>query len=155
MESSRPSRESLHMATAFLWASRSEDPRLKVGAVVTTHDMRRVLSVGYNGLAKGRSSDEIRNTPGDSGCLHAEDNAIAMCDSTIPDKRMFVTHQPCEMCAQRIINAGFSHVYWNQFYRDQTGHSLLIDATIKTQLITPWFPKPYYDSIISKPKREE
>lgn len=128
------------MATAFLWASRSEDPRLKVGAIITTSDMRRVLSFGYNGLAKGRPKEDIRIEPGNSGCLHAEDNAIAMCDSTVPDKIIFITHAPCEMCAQRIVNAGFSRVYFCKGYRDKSGLHILIKCDVKFDVLKPWFP---------------
>lgn len=121
----RPSRESIHMQTAHLWSLRSQDPRLKVGAVITSHDMRRVLSVGYNGPAKGLPPEFIRNEPGNSGCLHAEDNAIAYVDSTVENKVMFITHSPCEMCAQRIINANISTVYYSISYRDTVGINIL------------------------------
>ena len=125
MEFSRPTREQIHISTAFLWASRSMDPRRKVGAVITTEDMKRILSIGYNGPAKGLPDSYIRDEPGNSGCLHAEDNAIAMVDSTIPDKIIFITDEPCEMCAQRIVNANITRVYYHHPYRAHTGLSVL------------------------------
>lgn len=127
----RPTRQVLHMLTAFMWAQRSEDPRLKVGAVITSYDLRRILSFGYNGLAKGLDPEYIGTTPGESGCLHAEDNALTFCDSTIPDKRLFVTHAPCVMCTQRIINAGFYGVTYCLPYRDPRGLKLLNGAGIE------------------------
>jgi dCMP deaminase len=121
----RPARENIHMATALMWSFRSLDPRLRVGAVVTSWDLRRVLSIGYNGPARQLPHSYARNEPGNSGCLHAEDNAIATCDSTIGGKVMFVTHSPCEMCAMRIANSGFSKVWYLFPYRDETGLNLL------------------------------
>lgn len=129
----RPSREDLHMVTAFLWAQRSLDPRHQNGAVVTTPDMKQVLAIGYNGPAKGLPHTAVRDTPGDSGCLHAEDNAIAFCNSTIPGKVMFVTTEPCEMCAQRIVNAGFARVFYVRAYRIHIGADIL--AKCKVPLI--------------------
>ena len=101
------------------------DPRLKVGAVVTTWDMRRVLAIGYNGPARGLPPEYIRDTPGDSGCLHAEDNAICALDSTILTTIMFVTNLPCEMCAQRIVQAGIVKVVYLRDYRVRTGLEVL------------------------------
>lgn len=126
MTNTRTSREAIHMQTALMWSSRSLCSRLKVGAVITTPDMRRVLSIGYNGPARGLPHDRCQsNKPGACGCLHAEDNAIAQVDSTVPDKILFVTHQPCEQCAQRIIQAGISKVFYSMTYRSDVGATLL------------------------------
>lgn len=132
----RPSRELIHMANAFMWASRSLCSRLHVGAVITTCDLKRVLSIGYNGPAKGLPEDRCKaSIPGGCGCLHAEDNAIAQCDSTIPSKVLFVTHQPCETCAQRIIQAGFARVYYSKTYRSDSGATLLQSMGIGVYLL--------------------
>lgn len=132
----RPTREALHMIDALKWSSRSLCHRLKVGAVITTGDLKRVLSIGYNGPAKGLPHDRCKNTPGTCGCLHAEDNAIAMVDSTIPDKALFVTHQPCEQCAQRVIQANIHRVYYLDTYRSDAGASLLNSVGILTSQLT-------------------
>lgn len=124
-QNDRPSREVIHMLTAFLWSTRSQDPRLKVGAVVTSQDLRRVLSIGYNGPAKGLPESFISAEPGNSKCLHAEENALLLADCTIPNKVIFITDSPCLMCAQRIVNAGFSRVVWARKYRDESGLKIL------------------------------
>jgi dCMP deaminase len=127
----RPWRQSIHMRTAQLWAKRSLCKRLRVGCVITTHNMRRVLSIGYNGPARSLPHDRCRvDAEGNCGCLHAEDNAIAMCDSTIPDKVIFVTVAPCEQCASRIINAGTTTLWYIDKYRSDVGLELLKDARI-------------------------
>ena len=127
----RPTRQSLHMQMAFMWAERSLDPRRKVGAVITTSDLREVISFGYNGPAKGLPPEYIRSTPGDSGCLHAEDNAIARMNSTVSGKVIFVTDQPCEMCAQRIVNAGIGKLFYVKDYRDKMGLTILHQCRVE------------------------
>lgn len=121
----RPKREALHMQTAFMWAERSLDPRRRVGAVVTTTDLCEILSFGYNGPCRGLPHDYIRDEPGNSGCLHAEDNAISRIRGPHENKVMFVTDEPCEMCSQRMVNAGFEKVYYCREYRDHTGIGIL------------------------------
>ncbi len=127
MQIERPSRLMIHMATALLWAQRAtcKQPNRKVGAVITTADMTRVLSIGYNGPAKGLPNDACRNTSGSCGCLHAETNAIAQVDSTIPNKHLFVTLQPCEMCASLIAQANISTVWYLRPYRNTNGLKIL------------------------------
>lgn len=150
----RPTREFIHMETAYAWAGRSmcSQKNRKVGAVITSYDMRRILSFGYNGPGRDlpdnfcqtwRDSHEQKPIPNiilpagfessvnsKCPCLHAEDNAIAFVDSTVPDKRLFVTMQPCLMCAQRIMNANIRHVYFHQNYRDVNGLDLMRQARI-------------------------
>lgn len=138
---SRPTRESLHMLTALMWSQRSLCKRLHVGSVITSADMRQVLAIGYNGPGKGLPHDRCRGEqPGACGCVHSEANAIAAVDSTIPNKLLFVSHQPCETCAQLVMNAGIRAVYYWTTYRDDTGANLLRSADIPCQpmALEPW-----------------
>lgn len=128
----RPSREGIHMATAVAWSKRSLCKRLQVGAVITTPDMRQILSVGYNGPAMGLPHNRCREKEvGNCGCLHAEDNAIVKVDGSIPNKIMFVTESPCEMCAQRIIQANIVEVIYLGKYRTELGMEILKCCEIK------------------------
>lgn len=131
----RWSREVIHMATAMMWAQRSLCKRRnsKHGAVITTGDKRLVLSIGYNGPARGLPHDSCRNIPRKCGCLHAEDNAIAFVDSTIPDKVMFLTANPCEMCAQRIIQARITVLFYHHEYPVGGGLDLLRIANVRVE----------------------
>lgn len=126
----RPKREVVHMAAAFMWASRSLCKRMRVGCVLTTMDMRRTLAVGYNGPAKGLSNGRCRSTPGSCGCLHAEDNAVAISDS-IPQKTAFVTHAPCETCAQRLVQANVHRVLYVRVYRSEAGLDVLRELGVE------------------------
>jgi dCMP deaminase len=145
----RPARELIHMTTAIHWSYRalcSQDNR-KVGAIITTSDMRSILAFGYNGPGKGLPNDHCKQWRIKAGdymagggsanggsrcpCLHAEDNAIAHVDSTIPDKTLFVTMQPCETCAHRILNANIKRVFFWKPYRLVEGVELLTRAGVQ------------------------
>lgn len=125
----RPTREDIHMRTALLWAQRSlcKQPNRKIGCVLTDIDMRRVLSIGYNGPARLLPNDSCRNIPGNCGCLHAEQNAIALCTSREP-KIAFITMEPCEQCAQLLIQANVVKVYYLDSYRTHVGLEVLSTA---------------------------
>lgn len=124
----RPDRRIIHMKTALLWGERSlckQDNR-KVGCIITTGDMQKILAIGYNGPPRPMPNDSCRNLPeGNCGCLHAEMNAIAALDSTVPSKVMFVTMAPCEMCASLIAQAEIRRVYYYQPYRNMKGKDRL------------------------------
>lgn len=91
-------------------ALRSTDGSQKVGCVVVSGDLERVLGVGYNGGAAG--IDDRKFIPHDrSGYVHAEENALLKAGAIEKDKVMFVTHTPCIMCAKRAINSGVARVY--------------------------------------------
>lgn len=127
----RPTRECLHMQTAFLWSMRGLDPRLRVGALITSSDMRRILSYGYNGPAKQLPHEYVRDEPGNAGTLHAEENAILGLRTYESNMIMFVTHSPCEMCAQRILQADITRVFYCHRYRITTGLDLLRENGVK------------------------
>jgi len=129
----RPSFEEIYMDLAISIAKRSTCKRLKVGAVITSTDFRKVLSLGYNGNASGLPNTCDTDTPGACGDIHGEENAIINCDSPrfIP-KYVFVTHSPCIMCAKKLINLGnVVRVYYKEAYRDPTSIELLKSVGIE------------------------
>ena len=134
----RPSFDQIYLDLAFMLARRSTCRRLQVGTVITTTDYRRVLAVGYNGGASGLQNDCDRPDPGNCGCLHAEENACINCDCPrSTEKYVFVTHQPCPMCAKRLINlGGVTRVSFGESYRSDEGRILLESAGI-TVVHTP------------------
>lgn len=128
----RPSFQEIYMRLAHSLASRSTCTRLNVGTVITSTDFRKVLAVGYNGNATGLPNHCDRETPGNCGCLHSEENAVINCDSPrTVEKLVFVTHLPCVQCAKRLINLGnVKKVYYDQEYRIQDSIELLRMAGI-------------------------
>jgi dCMP deaminase len=119
------------MEFAHSIARRSYDPRYQVGAIVVTSDNTQVLSVGYNGNYSGGPNKVESETPGESGMLHAEINALLKSDYNNPKKKiMYVTLSPCRMCAKAIVNAGIDKVVYDEQYRDTSGIELLKEAGI-------------------------
>lgn len=115
-------------------AARSIDPRFKVGAVVVSEDNTQVLSVGYNGDHAGGPNEVESTSPGESGCIHAEINALIKLDYNNPKgKKMYVTLSPCKMCAKALVNSGVDEVIYDQEYRDKSGVDLLKTSGISVR----------------------
>lgn len=122
----RPSWDSIWMKFAKSIAERSIDPRFKVGAVVVSKDNTQVLAMGYNGDQAGGSNEVESLEPGQSGCIHAEINALIKLDYNNPKpKKMYVTLSPCKMCAKAIVNSGIEEIIYLEEYRDKTGVEIL------------------------------
>lgn len=122
----RPDWDEIWMRFAKSIAERSIDPRNKVGAVIVSEDNTQVLSMGYNGDHAGGPNEVDSLEPGQSGCIHAEINALIKLDYNNPKaKKMYVTLSPCVMCAKAIVNAGIETVIYHQEYRDRSGIELL------------------------------
>jgi dCMP deaminase len=131
-EDVRPSWPETWMSVARAMAKRSYDPRLQVGAIIVSDDNTRMLSVGYNGNYKGGPNEAESGVPGQSGMIHAEQNAIIKCDFNFHKKKhMYLTHSPCRTCAKFIINAEISRVVYENVYRDQAGIDLLKSVSVE------------------------
>jgi dCMP deaminase len=126
----RPSWDDYFMQIAHIVATRATCPRRSVGAVLVRD--RRILATGYNGAPRGLphcpEGGDQRDWPG--GCLraghcirslHAEQNALlqaAMIGVACEGGTMYVTCQPCNMCAKMLINAGVVRVVYEGDYPD-------------------------------------
>ena len=138
MKTNRPEWDEIWMRFADLISIRSYDPRYQVGAVIVTDTNTQVLAVGYNGNYTGGPNEVESPTPGESGMIHAEINALLKCDYNNPQtKIMYVTLSPCRMCAKAIINGGIKEVVYNEEYRDTSGLELLESAGIKVRQHSP------------------
>ena len=136
LDINRPSWDKIWMKMAETIAQRSHHPTFKVGAIIVTSDNTQVLSLGYNGNAKGMSNVPQSDEPGCSGLLHAEINALLKLDFNNPkDKVMYLTLSPCENCAMAVINSGVKEVVYKEEYRDKTGINLLKGSGIKIRKI--------------------
>lgn len=122
---------------ALTISQRSTDPKIKVGCIIVPFDNTGVLSLGYNGDHKGGSNERESNDTGFSGFIHAEINALIKMDFNNPkDKKMYLTHSPCKMCAKAIINANIKEVnYIDEYKSDTTGIDLLIKHGVKVNKI--------------------
>ena len=118
-------------------ARRSADPSFKVAAIIVTDDNTQLLSLGYNGDHTGGPNCRESETPGESGFIHAEVNALIKLDFNSPKrKKMYVSLSPCKMCAKAIINARIDEVVYIDKYRDLSGVELLQNAGIKVRQLS-------------------
>jgi dCMP deaminase len=95
-------------------AKLSKDPSTRVGAVIFD-PKRRLVSAGYNGLARGVKDTEERLTDRSVKyrmILHAEKNAITFATAPLEGCTLVVTHPCCAQCAALVIQSGIAHVMW-------------------------------------------
>ena len=100
---------------AALTATKSKDPRTKVGCVVVTED-KVVAATGFNGIPRGVQDLEERMAPPAkyTWTSHAEENAVASAARVgvkLKGGTAFVTHHPCACCARMLIQAGIVRVF--------------------------------------------
>ena len=128
------------------WSSCFQENR-HVGAGIVLD--KRVLTTGYNGAPRGIMHCEERG-----GCLrqqlkvpsgqrhelcmalHAEQNAIiqaAAMGHGIEGGTIYITHQPCAICAKMIINAGIERIVIREGYPDELAASILDEAGLKIE----------------------
>ena len=141
-ENQRPTWDEYFMQMAELTAKRSTCLRRHVGAVIVRD--KHIVATGYNGAPRGLSHcDEL------GGCLreklgvpsgerhelcralHAEQNAIiqaATLGLSIEGASIYITHQPCVICAKMIINAGIDKIVVKEGYPDELSMELLEEA---------------------------
>lgn len=110
----------------------SYDPKYKVASIIITEDYREVCAIGYNGSYKGGPNERVSLTTGQSGFLHAEENALFhLCKpyELRRDLLMLCTHKPCSMCAKRIVNSGIKKVVFDVDYIDAEAETDAIFST--------------------------
>lgn len=127
----RPSLESCMMHMAYKFAERSTCKRLSVGCIITNENMTSVDAIGYNGGPKGIYNDCLNDTPGACGHAHAEMNSLNKANFNIKNKKAFITHSPCGICAILLINHEIKEVYISELYRDLSPLKLLLQADVK------------------------
>ena len=90
-------------------ASWSKDPSTKTGAVITAPD-GRVVSVGYNGFAKGVDDTPERYNDRDlkyKMIVHCERNAILFAKRDLAGCTLYTwPFMSCSVCAAMVIQAG-------------------------------------------------
>jgi dCMP deaminase len=91
----------------------SKDPSTKVGAVVVDQH-HRVISLGFNGFARGVVDSEERLNDRETKykmVVHAESNALLFAKMDMWDATIYVwPFMPCAACAAKIIQAGIKRV---------------------------------------------
>jgi len=145
----RPSWDEYFMEMAALTSKRSTCMRRQVGAVIVKD--KHIIATGYNGAPRGIKHCEERggclreklNVPSGERhelcmALHAEQNAIiqaATLGQSIEDGVMYVTNQPCVICAKMIINAGIKRIVVREGYPDQLSRDILGEAGLRIVML--------------------
>lgn len=147
VEMVRPSWDEYFIKLANEVATRTTCLRRAVGAVIVKD--KRILATGYNGVPTGLSHCS------ETGCLrqelgvpsgqrheicrglHAEQNAIiqaARYGIDISNSSIYITTQPCVVCAKMIINAGITEIIYENAYDDELALSMLAESGIKMRV---------------------
>lgn len=132
------------MQIAELVKTRSTCIRRQVGAVAVID--RRIISTGYNGAPKytthcetiGCMREKLNIPSGQRHelcrAIHAEQNAIvqaAYSGTSLKGATLYVTCQPCSMCAKMLINSGIIKIVYCGNYPDELSMELLSEAGIE------------------------
>lgn len=140
----RPSWDEYFMEIVELIKTRSTCKRRQVGALIVKE--KRILATGYNGaptgcrhcLDIGCMREELNIPSGQRHelcrAIHAEQNAIvqaAYSGTSVKDGTLYVTHQPCVMCAKMLINAGIGKIVFKGDYPDKLAREMLEEAGIE------------------------
>jgi dCMP deaminase len=126
----RPSWDAYFMEIAKLVSTRATCPRRSVGALIVKD--KQIVATGYNGAPRGLPHCPPGGPENEwpAGCmraghcirsLHAEQNALlqaARIGVACEGATMYVTCQPCNMCAKMVINAGIARVIYEGDYPD-------------------------------------
>jgi dCMP deaminase len=113
--------------------------KLKVGAVLVKND--NIIGFSYNGMPRGWDNvceyiDPDIGLKTKPEVSHAEENLImklACSHESSEGGIMFVTHNPCYVCARLIYGAKIKKVIYENDYRDSSGIHFLKDCGIEVE----------------------
>ncbi|HOV27651.1 MAG TPA: cytidine/deoxycytidylate deaminase family protein [Pseudobacteroides sp.] len=140
----RPSWDEYFMDIVDLIKSRSTCIRRQVGALIVKD--KRILATGYNGAPTGckHCTDigclrEQLNIPSGQRhelcrAIHAEQNAIVQAANSgvsVCGGTLYVTIQPCVLCAKMAINAGIKKIVFRGEYPDELSMEMLKEAGVR------------------------
>ncbi len=140
----RPSWDEYFLEVACLVCKRSTCLRRHVGAVLVKD--KQILATGYNGAPSGvthcletgciREKLKVPSGQRHELCrgLHAEQNVIlqaALHGISTKDSQLYITNQPCMICAKMLINAGIKEIIISEGYPDEMAEKFLKEAGIK------------------------
>ncbi len=141
----RASWDEYFMQIAEIVKTRSTCLRRQVGALIVKDN--RIITTGYNGAPEGirhcsdlgsclRSELKIPSGERHELCraLHAEQNAIiqaAKIGVSTQGATMYVTLQPCVICAKMVINAGIKKIVYKGDYPDELSLNMLNEAKVE------------------------
>lgn len=144
----RPSWDEYFLEVANLVSKRTTCLRRRVGAVLVKD--KKILATGYNGAPSGlkhcidigclREKLKIPSGQRQELCrgLHAEQNVLlqaALYGISTKGSILYITNQPCVICAKMLINAGIKEIVISAGYPDKLARKFLKEAKIKIRTI--------------------
>ena len=146
----RKSWDEYFMEVAEIVKTRSTCLRREVGAVIVKDN--RIITTGYNGSPSNthHCSDigtcqriELNIPSGQRHelcrALHAEQNAIiqaAKIGVSTEGAVMYITLQPCVICAKMLINAGITKIVYKGAYPDELSLAILDEAKMERVVLS-------------------
>ncbi len=142
----RPSWDEYFLEVAVLVSKRATCMRRKVGAVLVKD--KKILATGYNGAPAGlrhcidigclREKLKVPSGERHELCrgLHAEQNVLlqaALYGVSTKGSVLYVTNQPCGICAKMLINGGIKEIITCGDYPDKLAREFLKEAKIKVR----------------------
>lgn len=143
----RPAWDEYFLEVAQLVSKRATCLRRRVGALLVKD--KKILATGYNGAPSGlghcldigclREKLKIPSGERHELCrgLHAEQNVIlqaALYGVSTKDSTLYITNQPCIICAKMLINAGIKEIVTCGDYPDKMAKDFLKEAGIKIRV---------------------
>lgn len=140
----RPAWDEYFLEVAALVSRRATCLRRSVGAVLVKD--KKILATGYNGAPSGlkhcvdtgclREKLKIASGQRHELCrgLHAEQNVIlqaALYGVSTKGSVLYITNQPCVICAKMLINAGIKEIIVSNGYPDELALDFLKEAKIR------------------------
>ena len=141
----RVSWDEYFMQIAEIVKTRSTCRRRQVGAVIVKDN--HIITTGYNGAPTGSlhctdvgiCERERLNIPSGERhelcrALHAEQNAIIYASKigvSVDGATIYVTVQPCIICAKILINAGIKRIVYKGDYPDDLSKTILQEAGVE------------------------
>ena len=140
----RPAWDEYFIEIAILVSKRSTCLRRHVGALLVKD--HRILATGYNGTPSGikhcadvgclREKMNIPSGERHELCrgLHAEQNVLLQASLhgvSLKGSVMYITNQPCLICAKMIINAGIKKLIFDDGYPDQLAAEMIKESGLE------------------------
>jgi len=147
IKNNRPTWDEYFLSIAELVSTRSTCLRRKVGAVIVKN--KQVLATGYNGAPSGITHcskigcmrEKLKVPSGERHelcrALHAEQNAFlqaARHGVSLEGATLYITTQPCSICAKMIINVGIKNIIIQGTYPDKLALDFLKEAGVTIQV---------------------
>lgn len=133
-----------YMEYAISLSSKANCIKGKVGAILVKNN--EIIAEGVNSVPNGitpckedtclRKKLNLKSGQNQELCyvVHAEQNALIDALNKhidVKDSTLYVTKQPCIICAKMLINAGIKEIVYLKEYPDKYSEKILNEAQIK------------------------